>query len=357
MVSTLHPSGSVVSNWLFAITQIFVSLGADGGLVHLRLRARSGRDVCVQGFSLFECSAMSNLAVTQPRSGVPERPVLDRPVTVYTPGSPLRHPGQFVREMFGDLLASRELAWRLFIRDLSAQYRTSLLGYVWVFVPPVMTSLPFIYLNAAGVLRMADTPIPYAAYATVGTVIWQTFVEGLNSPLKTANAARSILTRINFPREAILLSGLMQVGFSFLVRLLLLVAVFAAFGLIPAATTPLFFIGMGSVALTGFTMGLLLTPIGLLYGDVQQSLPIAATFLMLLTPVLYPVPASGLAAIITALNPLTPLVTTTRDWLTTGSAAHVGGFALVSMVTLILLLLGWVAYRLALPHLIARLGN
>ncbi len=244
----------------------------------------------------------------------------DPRVTIYTPESPLRQPARFVREMIGDLMASRELAWRLFIRDLSAQYRNSVLGYVWVFVPPLMASLPFVYLNSAGVLRIGDTPIPYAAYAIIGTIIWQTFVEALNSPLKTVNAARSILTRINFPREAILLSGLMQVGFSFLVRLVLLVAVFAAFGLAPAATAPLFFVGMVSVALTGFMIGLILTPIGLLYGDVQHSLPIASTFLMLLTPVLYPVPASGLAAIVAALNPLTPLVTTTRDWLTTGSA-------------------------------------
>ena len=114
---------------------------------------------------------------------------------------------------------------------------------------------------------------------------------------------------------------------------------------------------MLSVALTGFMIGLILTPIGLLYGDVQHSLPIASTFLMLLTPVLYPVPASGLAAIVAALNPLTPLVTTTRDWLTTGSAAHVGGFVVVSAVTVTFLLVGWIAYRLALPHLIARLGN
>ena len=281
----------------------------------------------------------------------------ERPVTVYTPESPLRQPTRFAREMMADLLASRELARRMFIRDLSAQYRNSLLGYLWIFVPPVLASLPFIYLNRAGLLRLGDTSIPYAAYAIVGTTIWQTFVDALNSPLKTANAARPILTRINFPREAILLSGLMQVGFSFLVRLLLLVTVFVAFALTPPATAPLFVLGMLSVALTGFTIGLILTPVGLLYGDVQQGLPIASTFLMLLTPVLYPVPASGLGAAVAALNPLTPLVTTTRDWLTIGPAADVGGFVLVSGLTGTFLLVGWIVYRLALPHLIARLGN
>lgn len=281
----------------------------------------------------------------------------DRPVTVYTPESPLRQPAKFVGDMVADLMASRELAWRLFIRDLSAQYRNSVLGYLWVFIPPLMASLPFVYLNSTGVLRMGDVPIPYAAYATVGTIIWQTFVDALNSPLRTVNAARSILTRINFPREAILLSGLLQVGFSFVVRLVLLAAVFVAFDLRPAPTAPLFFVGMLSIALTGFMIGLLLTPIGLLYGDVQHSLPVASTFLMLLTPVLYPVPPSGSVAFITSINPLTPLVTTTRDWLTVGSGADVAGFVVVSAVTLALLLFGWTLYRLALPHLIARLGN
>ncbi len=212
----------------------------------------------------------------------------DRPVTVYTPESPLRQPTRFVRDMVGDLVASRELAWRLFIRDLSAQYRNSILGYFWVFIPPLMASLPFIYLQAAGVLKVGDTRIPYAAYAIVGTIIWQTFAEALNSPIRSVNAARSILNRLNFPREAILLSGLMQVGFSFLVRLGLLVAVFVVFGLAPARTAPLFLLGMLSVALTGFMIGVILIPIGLLYGDVQHALPIASTFLMILTPVLYP---------------------------------------------------------------------
>ena len=278
-------------------------------------------------------------------------------ITVYTPESPLRHPSRFVRESVADLLASRELAWRLFIRDLSAQYRSSVLGYFWVFIPPLMASLPFIYLNWAGVLTVGDTRIPYPAYAIVGTIIWQTFTDALNSPIKSVTAARSILNRLNFPREAILLSASMQVGFSFLVRLVLLVAVFFVFGLAPATTAPLFPLGMLSVALTGFMIGVMLIPIGLLYGDVQHALPIASTFLMILTPVLYPVPTSGVAATVASVNPLTPLVTTTRDWLLIGAAPHAGGLLIVSLATVALLLLGWISYRLALPHVIARLGN
>src|ERR671922_2550468 len=110
---------------------------------------------------------MHHLATRQPSSERMKRQMTDPAVTVYTPESPLRQPARFVREMIDDLLASRELCWRLFVRDLSAQYRSSILGYLWVFVPPLVASLPFIYLNSAGVLRIAETPIPYAAYATI----------------------------------------------------------------------------------------------------------------------------------------------------------------------------------------------
>lgn len=40
---------------------------------------------------------------------------------------------RLAREMERDLLASRELAWRLMVRDISAQYRQSFLGIFWAF--------------------------------------------------------------------------------------------------------------------------------------------------------------------------------------------------------------------------------
>jgi lipopolysaccharide transport system permease protein len=281
----------------------------------------------------------------------------DLPIKVYTSQSLLRNPARLMGEMLHDLAISRELAWRLFVRDTSAQYRQSILGYLWVFIPPLVAGLPFVFLNAQGVVKIADTPIPYAAFALIGTTIWQVFVDALNAPVKTVTAARPMLTRINLPREAILLSALMQVGLSVMVRLLLVVFVFMWFGLSLPATAPLFILGVLSLILAGFVAGLLLTPIGLLYNDVQLSLPILTTFLMFLTPVLYPTPQSGTAGTIAMLNPLTPLVSAPRDWLTLGTTAHAEGFVVVTCVLLALLICGWISFRVAMPHLIARIGN
>jgi lipopolysaccharide transport system permease protein len=259
--------------------------------------------------------------------------------------------------MAHDLFSSRELAWRLFVRDISAQYRQSVLGYLWVFIPPLVASLPFIYLNSQGIVKIGGTPIPYAAYAIIGMTIWQVFIDALNAPLRTVTAARAMLTRINLPREAILLSALAQVVLGFLVRLVLLIAVLAWFRIVPPATALLFPVGIFSLILVGFVVGLLLTPLGILYNDVQQTLPIATTFLMLLTPVLYPVPTSGFAKSVADFNPLTPLVTATRDWLTIGATEHLLAFVVITSVALVCLLMGWVALRVAMPHLIARIGS
>jgi lipopolysaccharide transport system permease protein len=275
---------------------------------------------------------------------------------VYTPASPLRHPATLVRQMVLDLINSRELAWRLFVRDTAAQYRQSILGYIWVFIPPLVASLPFIYLNAQGIVSIRETPIPYAAYAIIGTIIWQVFVDALNAPLRVLIAARPMLTRINLPREAILLSALAQVVLGFLVRLVLLVGVLAWFHMAPPATALLFPVGIFSLILVGFVLGVLLTPLGILYSDVQQTLPVATTFLMLLTPVVYPTPQSGLAASVAAFNPVTPLVTATRDWLTVGTTSYSFAFLITTLIALVCLLLGWTATRVAMPHLIARIG-
>ena len=58
------------------------------------------------------------------------------PVRIYTPAPVLKHPVDMGREMLSDVWSGRELAWRLFVRDVSAQYRQTFFGYIWAFLPP-----------------------------------------------------------------------------------------------------------------------------------------------------------------------------------------------------------------------------
>ena len=93
--------------------------------------------------------------------------------TVYSPEPILHHPLILFREMWRDLLASRELAWRLFARNIKAMYRQTALGYAWAFLPPLMTTAIWVLIQRAKILSVGETNVPYPVYVLVGTIIWQ----------------------------------------------------------------------------------------------------------------------------------------------------------------------------------------
>jgi lipopolysaccharide transport system permease protein len=259
--------------------------------------------------------------------------------------------------MFNDLAASRELAWRLFVRDTSARYRQSLLGYVWAFLPPIVATITFVLLNRSGVLSAGKIPIPYPAYVMIGTLLWGVFADAIASPIKMVTASKTMLAKINFPREALLLAGVLEVLFNFIIRLSLLIAVFVIFRIVPPLTAPLALAGVMALLCLGFMIGLLLTPAGILYTDIGQALTVILSFWMLFTPVVYSPPSKGALALLSKINPVSPLVVTTREWLAIGPATQWLPALIVFAVTVVLLFMGWVLYRLAMPHIIARIGN
>lgn len=276
---------------------------------------------------------------------------------VYTPGSQLVRPGLLIKSMWDDLCASRELAWRLFVRNISAQYRQTMLGYFWAFMPPIATTLTFVFLKSSQILNFGDTEIPYPVYVMIGTLLWQVFLDALNSPIKIISASKSMLTKINFPREALILAGMGEVIFNFLIRLIIFAAVILWF------KTPLyptvFFAPIGIIALMllGLMFGILLAPIAILFEDIQRGMITILSLWFFLTPVVYAVPQTGPAALLATYNPVSPLLITARDWILIGTTGSLMPFVIVSSGVFILSVIGWILYRLAMPHIIARIGS
>jgi lipopolysaccharide transport system permease protein len=275
---------------------------------------------------------------------------------VYTPEPQLRSPGKLLGNMVRDLFTARELAWRLVVRDISAQYRQTMLGYFWAVFPPLVTSLIFILLNSSNILTMKETGIPYPAYIIMGTVFFALFVDALNAPLKQVNASKAMLVKINFPREALVLAAIGQVLFSFGIKLILLVATLVFFQVPFQPTILLTPIPLAGLLLIGIMLGVLLVPLGALFHDITYGLTIASSALMLLTPVVYPPPTEGLLAKITAYNPLTPLLMAAREFVVAGSGAYLPSTLVVLLAALALLFPTWLILRLALPILIERIG-
>jgi len=277
-------------------------------------------------------------------------------ITVYTPDSSLASPLRMVRMMFRDLAASRSLGWRLAVRELSAQYRQSLFGFLWALIIPLANTVVWIFLSRSGIVRVADTGLPYPVYVFVGTMLWGIFMDALNAPLQITTVAKPMLAKINFPRESLVLAGIYQTLFSAAIKVALIFAALVLMGIRPGWILLLFPFGILSLILVGTTIGLLLTPLGILYTDVGRAMPLLAQFLMYTTPVVFPMPKSGWAAVLFQCNPLTPLILAARDWIMGLPNTCLGYFLAVNLATVALLLIVWAVYRLAMPILIERMS-
>lgn len=278
-------------------------------------------------------------------------------ITIYTPDSLLIKPLKMFREMLRDLVASRELAWRLTIRDLSAQYRQTFLGFLWAIILPLANTLVWIFLSHSGVIHVSETALPYPVYVFTGTILWAIFMDALNAPLQMANASKSMMAKINFPREALLVAGIYQTLINALIKITLILIVLAIMGINPGWGLMLFPIGMLSLILVGTVFGLAITPVGLLYTDVGKAIPLMMQFLMYLTPVVFAMPKEGLPATVFKLNPLSPLILTARDWLTGFTPEYLGYFMAINVIAIILFFVFWIVFHLAMPILIERMGS
>lgn len=107
---------------------------------------------------------------------------------------------------------------------------------------------------------------------------------------------------------------------------------------------------------TGTALGLAITPLGVLYGDIARIISLVTQFFMYITPVVFPLATTGWTGTVMRLNPLTPLILNARAWFTGQSSQLLGEWFLVLGASAVLLLLMWIVYRLAMPILIERMS-
>ncbi len=280
----------------------------------------------------------------------------DLPVTIYSAESPIRRPLRLLREMLEDIWRARELTRILFIRDLKAQYRESYLGYLWLFLPPVMTTVVWVFLNAQKVVRV-ETEIPYPLFVVIGTTVWSSFAATVGSPLIAFNGGKPVFVKLKVPHEAFILSGFFRSSFDMVVRLLMLVPVFFVFGITPPATVLLFPVALIILLSIGFAIGLMVIPVGGLYGDAGNLITTVMGVLMYTVPVVFPVPeGDGILATIMRWNPLSPAIILCRETITSGDLAQLVPALGWLVAATFLILVSLVVLRIGMPHLVERMG-
>lgn len=274
---------------------------------------------------------------------------------VYQKESNLRL-GKLLKASLADIARSRFLSFQLAKRDIQAQYRQSYLGIIWAFVTPLATAFVWIFLNSSGTVRITDTGIPYPVYAFSGTLLWSIITASINAPMTSTNSAKGLLSKINFPKEALVASGILKLLFNSAIKVLLLVVFIFFFGVGFHWSLLLFPLVLLGGVLFGTTLGLFITPLGMLYKDIGRMIGFGLGFLMYVTPVVYAIPKTGVMKTVMEWNPFTPIILTARDLAVGFPPAHITYFLIVIACCIPLFFMALVFYRISIPILVERMS-
>lgn len=248
------------------------------------------------------------------------------------PVTRIRPPRRWIGLGVDELVAFRELAYRLARRDLTVRYRQTLLGVAWVFLQPLLAAGAFtlIFRRVAGL--PSPEGVPYFVLAFWGSTAFASFTTGLTKASSSLVGNSALVSKVYFPR---LLLPLSTMGTSLLdasVASVLGIAVTLVAGVTPGwplLTLPLWFVAL---QVLGLALGLFFAPLVVKYRDVGYLLPVLSQLLMFLSPVGYAlltVPDSLRFRYL--LNPIAPLLEGAR-WAALDTSPPPWGFVAYAAV-------------------------
>ncbi|MDM1551976.1 ABC transporter permease [Empedobacter falsenii] len=262
-----------------------------------------------------------------------------------------------LKNIFKDISNSHFLAYQMAKRDIQAQYRQSYLGVFWAFAPVIINSLVWLFLNGSGVVSVQGVNIPYPVFVIIGTTLWSVFADTIQSAMAAVNAGKGLMSKINFPKEALLMAGMYKIFFNLSLKLIFLIVVLLYFRISPGIEVLYFPYLLLVLLLFSFSLGLIITPIGLIYTDIAKIINTGISFLMYLTPVVYVAPKQGFFKLLFQLNPLTYLITDARNSLTNEPLTSMILISVIFIISLIILLIGLVIYRKSMPIIIEKISG
>jgi len=259
------------------------------------------------------------------------------------------------KDMIKELISSRELIIRLFIRDFLAKYKQAALGVTWIIIMPVVVIGSFIFMNKSGILNIGETPIPYPAFAILGLTIWQLFATGLTATTNSVVKTGKMIVKINFPKEVLIISSLAQSVFDFLIRIVIVAIVFAFYRIVPSWKIIFFPISLIPLLLFALGLGFMFSLLNCVLRDTTNMVSLGTTFLLFLTPVLYPEPKKGIFVTLSKYNILLPLVTTPRELIVTGTISQPTQYLIATIISVLIFLFSWRIFHLVEPKLAERI--
>ena len=247
-------------------------------------------------------------------------------------------------KMASELVRSRELILRLFLRDFRAKYKQSFLGVSWAVIMPFITIAVFVYLKSTGIVTFRVTEMPYIVFALIGISTYGIFSGGLLACSTSIVSVGKMVKKINFPKISLVFAAFGQVFVDFMVRLILIVLACLLLDVTPSWKSVFFPLVLLPLILLTLGLGLLLSILTAIARDTQNILSIFTMFIMFLTPVVYPISDSNPLRI---WNPLSHFVVSARELIVMGTVSNVRGLLFASAFALFVFAVSWRVFYIA----------
>ena len=249
-----------------------------------------------------------------------------------------------------DVWRYRDLVMLFVRRDFVSNYKQTILGPLWFFIQPLLTTLIF-YIIFGRVAQLGTDGIPPFIFYLAGNTVWSYFSQSLTavSTVFTTNAA--MFSKVYFPRLtmplSIVISNLVRFGIQFGLFLVVWFYYLFTSSAIHANTlvllTPVLVVIMGLLSLG---LGMIFSALTTKYRDLAMLLTFGVQLALYATPVIYPlskVPAKYAWLILA--NPMSAVIETFRvGFLGSGTFSWLYlGYSALS--TLVILFIGTVIFN------------
>jgi ABC-type polysaccharide/polyol phosphate export permease len=229
-------------------------------------------------------------------------------------------------------------------RDLAARFAGSTLGRAWAIAQPLGLILVFWFVFSALIPMRSGGDASYIHFLGAGLIPWLAIAEGLNRSATSIIDNSSMVRRMAFRTELLVVVPNASAVLLELIALLIAVA-FSAFSrgvsrylwLLPFALLLQFGLQLG--------IGWMVAVMQVFFRDVAQVLGFALTIVFYLSPILYP-PSARFAAIF-AWNPLTPLAGLFRSAMLASPLPSASSIVFLLVVVASVLAFGLLVFRRA----------
>ena len=178
------------------------------------------------------------------------------------------------------------LLYELVLRDLKIKYRSSVLGYLWSLLNPLMmmTVLTIVFST----LFRFDIP-NYPVYLLSGQLIYSFFSEATNMSMSSIINSASLIKKVYIPKYIFPVSRVLSSFVTLLLSLLAMVIVMVVTQVNFTWVILFFPIPLIYILVFSIGMGLLLSVLAVYFRDVIHLYSVLLSAWMYLTPIMYPI--------------------------------------------------------------------